>query len=352
MKKILSVVLVLSMVLALGVTAFAANPSELEAGKTYGFSFDVPTANGVVISDTNGILVFGEAVVGTDTVAVNVTAPAGTAGKVTKIVLKANDTNKTVLAEMYVTVAAPAEAPAPEADAVMTKDEVKAATVETNNKAVVTMKDGVDGIAAAAYNALKAANYESITFVDAEGEYTWTLTRGDYTKMNVSASIYFGVTVDTKLYTLNAKNEVVEDTAAENAVLKALGNTKADVFYVAINDNANIGNVASKPELVISVDDVWVKFNNKFSVTAYKFDGEAVAKVAEGLAVKPATGKMSLNLTAAGTYVFVADNYTVNPTPSTTEKPNASTGANNAAAAVVAITVMAVAAVASKKIVK
>ena len=352
MKKILSVVLVLSMVLALGVTAFAANPSELEAGKTYGFSFDVPTANGVVISDTNGILVFGEAVVGTDTVAVNVTAPAGTAGKVTKIVLKANDTNKTVLAEMYVTVAAPAEAPAPEADAVMTKDEVAAATVVTNNKAVVTMKDGVDGIAAAAYNAIKAANYESITFVDAEGEYTWTLTRGDYTKMNVSASIYFGVTVDTKLYTLNAKNEVVEDTAAENAVLKALGNTKADVFYVAINDNANIGNVASKPELVISVDDVWVKFNNKFSVTAYKFDGEAVAKVAEGLAVKPATGKMSLNLTAAGTYVFVADNYTVNPTPSTTEKPNASTGANNAAAAVVAITVMAVAAVASKKIVK
>lgn len=352
MKKILSVVLVLSMVLALGVTAFAANPSELEAGKTYGFSFDVPTANGVVISDTNGILVFGEAVVGTDTVAVNVTAPAGTAGKVTKIVLKANDTNKTVLAEMYVTVAAPAEAPAPEADAVMTKDEVAAATVVTNNKAVVTMKDGVDGIAAAAYNAIKAANYESITFVDAEGEYTWTLTRGDYTKMNVSASIYFGVTVDTKLYTLNAKNEVVEDTAAENAVLKALGNTKADVFYVAINDNANIGNVASKPELVISVDDVWVKFNNKFSVTAYKFDGEAVAKIAEGLAVKPATGKMSLNLTAAGTYVFVADNYTVNPTPSTTEKPNASTGANNAAAAVVAMAVMAVAAVASKKIVK
>ena len=352
MKKILSVVLVLSMVLALGVTAFAANPSELEAGKTYGFSFDVPTANGVVISDTNGILVFGEAVVGTDTVAVNVTAPAGTAGKVTKIVLKANDTNKTVLAEMYVTVAAPAEAPAPEADAVMTKDEVAAATVVTNNKAVVTMKDGVDGIAAAAYNAIKAANYESITFVDAEGEYTWTLTRGDYTKMNVSASIYFGVTVDTKLYTLNAKNEVVEDTAAENAVLKALGNTKADVFYVAINDNANIGNVASKPELVISVDDVWVKFNNKFSVTAYKFDGEAVAKVAEGLAVKPATGKMSLNLTAAGTYVFVADNYTVNPTPSTTEKPNTSTGANNAAAAVVAMAVMAVAAVASKKIVK
>lgn len=358
MKKILSVILVLSMVLALGVTAFADEAvygqasGVLEAGKTYGFSFNVDTSNGVVISDTNGILVFGEAVVGDATVAVNVTAPAGTTGKVTKLVLKANDTNKTVLAEMYVTVAEPVAAPAPEADAVMTKDQVATATVVANNKATITMLEGVDGIAAAAYNAVKAANYETITFVDYEGEYTWTLTRGDYTKMNVSASIYFGVTVDTKLYTLNAKNEVVEDTAAENAVLKALGNTKADVFYVAINDNANIGNVASKPELVISVDDVWTKFNNKFSVTAYKFDGETVAKVAEGLAVKPATGKMVLNLTAAGTYVFVADNYTVNPTPSTTEKPNASTGANNAAAAVVAMAVMAVAAVASKKIVK
>ena len=352
MKKILSVVLVLSMVLALGVTAFADNPKELEAGKTYGFSFTVPTTDGVVISDSNGILVFGEAVVGTGTVAVNVTAPAGTEGKVTKIVLKANDTNKTVLEEVYVTIAAPAVAPAPEADAVMTKKEVADATVVTNNKAVITMAAGVDGIAADAYNALKAANYESITFVDAEGEYTWVLTRGDYTKMNVTAAIYFGVTVDTKLYTTNAKKEVVEDTATENAVLKALGNTKADVFYVAINDNVNIGNVASKPELVVSVDDVWTTYNNKFSVTAYKFDGEAVAKVAEGLAVKPATGKMTLNLTAAGTYVFVADNYTVNPTPSTTEKPNASTGANNAAAAVVAMAVMAVAAVASKKIVK
>ena len=146
---------------------------------------------------------------------------------------------------------------------------------------------------------------------------------------------------------------VVEDVAKENAALKALGNTKADVFYVSINDNVNIGNVASKPALVISVANTWVNYNNKFSVTAYKFDGETVVKAAEGLAVKPATGKMTLNLTTAGLYVFVADNYTVNPTaPSTSEKPNASTGANNAAAAVVAMAVMAVAAVASKKIVK
>lgn len=356
MKKILSVVLVLAMVLALGTTAFAAAPATIKAGETVGVTIPVTgdTSKGVTVADPNGILVFTEPVVGADFVAFNITAPAGSEGKIAQFVVKAKDENKTVLATGVITIAEAAKPEAPKADAVMTKDEVVAATaVDSTNKATVTMKAGVDGIAAAAYNYLKGQNYESITFVDAEGAYTWTLTRGDYTKMNVTASIYFGVSVSDKLYTLNEKKEVVEDTAKENAALKALGNTKADVFYVTINDNANIGNVASKPALVIDVNNTWVNYNNKFSVTAYKFDGETVVKAAEGLAVKPATGKMTLNLTTAGLYVFVADNYTVNPTaPSTSEKPNASTGANNAAAAVVAMAVMAVAAVASKKIVK
>ena len=358
MKKILSVVLVLAMVLALGVTAFADEvvygqaTGNLQAGKTYPYSFAVDTSKGIAFSDSNGILVFGEPVIAEGVAHVNVTAPAGTEGKVTKILVKTTDSTKALLDEAYVTVVTPAAPEAPKADTVMTLDEVVANTATTaDNKAVVTMLPGVDGIAAAAYNALKTANFETITFVDAEGEYTWTLTRGDYTKMNVTASIYFGVDVDVNLWTLDKDKNVVKDTATENAVLKALGNTKADVFYVTVNDNVNIGNVASKPELVVDVDLTWITFNNKFSVTAYKFDGETVAKVAEGLAVKPATGKLALNLTGAGTYVFVADNYTVNPTPSTTEKPNASTGANSAAA-VVAMAVMAVAAVASKKIVK
>ena len=355
MKKILSVVLVLAMVLALGTTAFAAAPATIKAGETVGVTIPVTgdTSKGVTVTDPNGVLVFTEPVVGADFVAFNITAPAGSEGKIAQFVIKAKDENKTVLASGVITIAEAAKPEAPKADAVMDEAAVKAATVvdDKTNKATVTMADGVDGIAAAAYNYLKGQNYETITFVDAEGAYTWTLTRGDYTKMNVTASIYFGVSVSDKLYTLNEKKEVVEDTAKENAALKALGNTKADVFYVTINDNANIGNVASKPALVIDVNNTWVNYNNKFSVTAYKFDGETVVKAAEGLAVKPATGKMTLNLTTAGLYVFVADNYTVNPVAPTT-KPNASTGANDAAAALVAITVMAVAAVASKKIVK
>ena len=98
MKKILSVILVLSMILALGTVAFAANPTELEVGKTTAFSFDVDTTNGITITDINGILTFGMPVVGNGTFAVNVTAPGGTAGMITKIVVKASD-GKTVLYE-------------------------------------------------------------------------------------------------------------------------------------------------------------------------------------------------------------------------------------------------------------
>ena len=344
MKKILSVVLVLSMVLALGVTAFAAIPTEIKAGESVTVTVTGDTSKGVTITDPNGILVFTEPVVGSDFVAFNITAPAGSEGKIAQVVIKAKDDNKTTLYTAVVTIEAPAEPEAPKPEDVIDAEDLDG-YIDDENNAFIEMPAGVHGISAAAYNWLKGQNFETINFVS-DG-YTWTLTRGDYTKMNVTASIYFGVSVSDKLYTKEGK----EDLVAENAVLKALGSTKADVFFVKVNDSVNIGNVASKPELTITVPSTWVNYNNKFSVTGYKYDGEAAEKVAEGLAVKPATSKMVLNLTTAGLYVFVADNYTVNPVAPTT-KPNASTGANDAAAALVAITVMAVAAVASKKIVK
>ena len=350
MKKILSVVLVLSMVLALGTTAFAAAPATIKAGETVGVTINVTgdTSKGVTITDPNGVLVFTEPVVGADFVAFNITAPAGSEGKIAQFVIKAKDENKTTLASGVITIEEPAKPVAPEADKVIKLDDLDG-YVDSENNAFIEMTAGVHGVSADAYNWLKNQNFETINFVG--DDYVWTLTRGDYTKMNVTASIYFGVSVNEKLYKVDENKKVVEDVAKENAALKALGNTKADVFYVTINDNVNIGNVASKPELTIAAPAGWVTYNNKFSVTAYKYDGEAAEKVAEALAVKPATGAMTLNLTTAGLYVFVADNYTVNPVAPTT-KPNASTGANDAAAALVAITVMAVAAVASKKIVK
>ena len=348
MKKILSVILVLAMVLALGTTVFAAD-KEIEAGKTVGIKIEnakITVKDGVLISDKNGFLVIDTVVVADGFVAFNVTAPAGTEGKLAKLVVTDATKEKNLIVEYTVDITEPETPAAPTPEGVLDGDYTVADVVD--NKATIEMA-GYNGISAKLYNSLKSQNYESITFVG-DG-YAWTLTRGDYTKMNVTASIYFGAKIDYKLEKLDANNNVVRDTATENLVMKALGTTQADLFYVTIADNCNIGNVASKPALVVTVEDSWINFNNKFSVTAYKFDGEAVAKVAEGLAVKPTTGKLTLNLTTAGTYVFVADNYTVNPTPSTSEKPNSSTGANSAAA-VVALAVMAVAAVASKKIVK
>lgn len=355
MKKILSVILVLSMVLALGTTVFAADRA-IEAGKTVGIKIDnteITEEKGVLITDKNGFLVIDTIVVNDGFVAFNVTAPAGTEGKLAKLVITDATKDKKLILECTVDITEPEKPVAPLPEGVLNLADV---TLPTGVKAEIEM-NGVNGISAELYNALKSKNYESITFVQKDATdpdkvvYTWTLTRGDYTKMNVTAPIYFGAKVDYKLEKLDANKNLVRDTATENLVMKALGTTQADLFYVTIADNCNIGNVASKPALVVTIGDNWIQFNNKFSVTAYKFDGEAVAKVAEGLAVKPTTNKLTLNLTTAGTYVFVADNYTVNPTPSTSEKPNASTGANSAAA-VVALAVMAVAAVASKKIVK
>ena len=347
MKKILSVILVLSMVLALGTTVFAADKA-IEAGKTVGIKIEdanITVENGVLITDKNGFLVIDTIVVNDGFVAFNVTAPAGTEGKLAKLVITDATKDKKLIVEYTVDITEPEKPVAPAPEGVLNLADV---TLPTGVKAEIEM-NGVNGISAELYNALKSKNYESITFVG-DG-YTWTLTRGDYTKMNVTAPIYFGAKVDNALWTKDKNNAVVRDTATENLVMKALGTTQADLFYVTIADNCNIGNVASKPELTVEVGANWINFNNKFSVTAYKFDGEAATKVATGLAIKPTTNKLTLNLTAAGTYVFVADNYTVNPTPSTSEKPNASTGANGTAA-VIALAVMAVAAVASKKIVK
>ena len=113
MKKILSVILALSMILTLGVTAFAdevvygQSSGTLVVGKTYPFTFSVNTTDGVLLSDSNGLLGFTTPVVSDGFVAVNVTAKAGSAGKITKLVIKANNSAKTILHEEFITIENP-----------------------------------------------------------------------------------------------------------------------------------------------------------------------------------------------------------------------------------------------------
>lgn len=109
MKKLLSVILVLSMVLALGITAFADEYGQstgvLEISKTYSFVFDVDTSKGVTVTDSNGILVFSDPVIAGGKVMFNVKVPVAAVNKVTKILVMSGDTSvKTPLAEAYVSI--------------------------------------------------------------------------------------------------------------------------------------------------------------------------------------------------------------------------------------------------------
>ncbi len=355
MKKLLTAVVVLSMILTLGTTAFADNTGiEIKEGETIGITITVDTTkDGVNVIDVNGILKFSNPIIISDTqIAVNVTAPEKTAGKLTKIVVQ--DDKKNVIGgnteEYVVSVVAPAQPPKPVDPEVLPIEKLEESLTVSDNNATINMGE-YTGIAAEVYNELKNKNYDKITFALSNGA-TWTLTRGDYTKMNVTSSIYFGVESSTTL-TKVVDGKVVRDEETENKVLKALGNTKADPFYVVIDSHCNIANVASKPELVVQVADSWLDYNNIFSVKAYSFNGETAKKVAENLSIKPSTGRMTLNLTKAGTYVFVDANTWVNLQGSSnnngsTQKPNTNTGANSTAA-VVALVVMAGAAVAVKK---
>ena len=342
MKKILSVLIALTLILAFGVSVYAADAVELEANKTTALTFTIPAdVTNVKIVDCNGILTIGDSVLTNGQVFVNVTAPVNAVEKVTKIEVKSTD-GKTTYDSCLVSVTAPAVPAPPAPEAVL--DDNAVITVVDNN-ATVDMA-GYSGISAKLYNTLKAENYETITFVG-DG-YTWTIVRGDYTKMNVTAPIYFGVEVGYGLY--NDKGE--RDLVAENKVLKALGNTQADVFYVRIADNTNIGNIASKPALVVEVSDVWTKVNNTMSITALKFDGTNATKIATGLSIKPVTNKMDLKLTTAGLYVFTDDAVNVNTgKPSTpTTKPNAPTGGDMSVMGIVVTALMGAASCGVKKI--
>lgn len=355
MKKLLSVVVVLSMILTLGTSVFADNVGiEIKEGETIGITIEVETTkDGVNVIDTNGILKFSTPIIISDTqIAVSITATENSVGKITKIVVR--DNNKKVIGantdEYVVTIVEPEKPAKPVDPEVLPIEKLEESISVKDNVATITLQ-GYTGIAAEVYNTLKNQNYDKIIFALENGS-TWTLTRGDYTKMNVSASIYFGVEATTTL-TKVVNGETVRDEETENKVLKALGNTKADPFYVIIDSHCNISNVASKPELVVKVADSWLDYNNIFSVKAYSFNGETATKVAENLSIKPSTGRMSLNITKAGTYVFVDSSTWVNlqgsSSSGSTQKPNTNTGANSATAAVVALVTIAGAALLIKK---
>lgn len=368
MKKILSVVLALAMVLALGVTAFAAEETKLG-------SFDVVGKNATVVKveekdyannpitevkDSAGILDFSTIIRTTEDgksmALFNITANSkAKTGDVTKITVTfKNKDTATALVEIKAAPTTPVQK-----DGLVDKDAVTNLAVIDG---VVTVDVGNNvGITASAYNTLKTYNASKIVFVGTN--YTWTLYRGDYTKMNISRDIYFGVDVAP-----------VIDAKLENKILKALGNDKAEPLYFELIGTAtfnakaddadkvvDLSAVASKPVLTLNLktaSGAWSEFNNKKNVNLYAYNAskETVKELAKSLEIAPNTRELSLtnlDLANGGIHFLIDASTTVKPSTGTsTTKPNTPTGANNAAAAIVALVVMAGAAVATKKIVK
>ena len=364
MKKILSVVLALAMVLALGVTAFAADASYEVVGKnaTVVKVEEKDYANNPIteVKDSAGILDYStiiRVVEGEKNMALfNITANSkAKTGDVTKITVTFKDkTTWTALVEIKAAPVTPVEK-----DGLVDKAAVENLAVVDG---VVTVDVGNNvGITASAYNTLKTYNASKIVFVGTN--YTWTLYRGDYTKMNISRDIYFGVDVAP-----------VIDAKLENKILKALGNDKAEPLYFELIGTAtfnakaddadkvvDLSAVASKPVLTLNLktaSGAWSEFNNKKNVNLYAYNAskETVKELAKSLEIAPNTRELSLtnlDLANGGIHFLIDASTTVKPsTGTTTTKPNTSTGANNAAAAIVALVVMAGAAVATKKIVK
>ncbi len=368
MKKILSVVLALAMVLALGVTAFAADASYEVVGKnaTVVKVEEKDYANNPIteVKDSAGILDFSTIIRTVESeknmALFNITANSkAKTGDVTKITVTFKDkTTWTALVEIKAAPVTPVTK-----TGLIDKDDL--ATLATYEDGVVTVSISADtnGITASAYNTLKSYNASKIIFK--APEYSWTLYRGDYTKMNISRDIYFGVEVEPEI-----------DAKLENKVLKALGNDKAEPLYFELTGTAtfnakaddadkvvDLSAVASKPVLTLNLktaSGAWSEFNNKKNVNLYVYNAskETVKELAKSLEIAPTTRELSLtnlDLANGGIHFLIDASTTVKPATDTSKpsgKPNTSTGANNAAAAIVALVVMAGAAVATKKIVK
>ena len=372
MKKILSVVLALAMVLALGVTAFAAEETKLGSYEVVGKNATVVKveekdyANNPIteVKDSAGILDFSTIIRTTEDdksmALFNITANSkAKTGDVTKITITfKNKDTATALVEIKAAPVTPVTK-----TGLVDKDDLAKLAVYDEGVGVVTVSISADtnGITASAYNTLKSYNASKIVFK--APEYTWTLYRGDYTKMNISRDIYFGVEVEPEI-----------DEKLENKVLKALGNDKAEPLYFELTGTAtfnakaddadkvvDLSAVASKPVLTLNLktaSGAWSEFNNKKNVNLYVYNAskETVKELAKSLEIAPTTRELSLtnlDLVNGGIHFLIDASTTVKPSPGKTdEKPNTPTGANNAAAAIVALVVMAGAAVATKKIVK
>lgn len=357
MKKVIALALTLAMVLALGVTAFAASmplKAEYEVGKV-NFSIEVGTGEKVTkVYDTSGLITFGDPVEadgqpGLWTVLADVQKKG-----LTRIIVEYTDANED--AQEYksgpieiVDAAAPGQAGTDYltfADLGLA-DEAEFLNAYYGNSTVALDLTGFDGLSAEVYNAAAKLSPEKIVLYTDVARIT--LYRGDYTKLTVKKDIKINAMVEVgSEWLLNGKEDM------NNRVLTALGNNNADPYYVSI-DSTNLTEVAANPELSIILDSPdftqWCKTNNCKAMDIYTFDPEddTVALVKENVSVNNLFDNViEMPTLETAYYVLVdADN---SATGSANVKPNTNTGANDMVAVAVVFATIALAAGVSKKV--
>ncbi len=363
MKKIIALVMALVMTLALGVTAFA-NDIEKTAtieGWTSGETVDIEKDKEIVlmitggqkdmiISDVNGHLKFETptAVTGSDATRFAVSVKAEKVG-VTKIQITDKDGNDILNGTYFVNVKDAAVVDPYDGAVFSDVDAVEL----TGSKVIIDIQ-GFEGISHEVYNA--AANLSPEQIVIKNNTFTLTLNRGDYTKQTLNKHLYFNVLIS---------NAPTATGVTNNKVLNALGNKKADPFYVEIRESG-LSKVADKPELVLNMYadadwSNWLKTNNAKNMIMYKYDAkeETITQVRKSLSVDSLlSNKLTSPTTKNGVYFLVDANNAAGSNANTgtgsgsgsNQKPNTNTGANDMLAVAVVFGVIALAAGVSKKV--
>lgn len=353
MKKVIALALTLAMVLAMGVTAFASTSIYADDNV---FTVDVKEVivieNGVAdmkIKDVNGFMTFGEILKVTGSTSYVVEA-TGTKLGVTEIVV--TDKNGTELATSGKITIAKAAEPADPSTGRNVYDDAAAVAAQGFVSTVVIDITGYEGISAAVYNAATKLHPEEIVIASDNG-FAVTLYRGDYKTTTLKKDIIINVEVMDRYFTEDKDGKQVD---MNNRVLAALGNNKADPFYVTV-ESINLDAVADKAEfevvLATPVFDFvqWTLTNNSKAMTLYSFDAEddTVAVVAKSIKVNNSfDNEVTMPTVAGGVYVFV--DATNAATSSANVKDNVSTGANDMMAVAVVFATIALAAGVSKKV--
>lgn len=359
MKKVIALVMAVVMTLALGVTAFAAEVEKTATieGWTSGETFEIDKEKGLVImitggqkdmvvSDANGIFEFTTPVQvsGGDETRFTVSATAQKLG-LTRIQIKDKDGNDITNGTYYVEVKDP-DVVDPYDGAVLNDT----SAVQLTGSKVILDIEGFEGISYEVYN--EAAKLSPEQIVIKNNTFTLTLNRGDYTKQTLNKHLYFNVLIS---------NTPTASGVTNNKVLKALGNTKADPFYVEIRESG-LSNVAAKPELVIDMYSnanwaSWLKTNNAKNMIMYQYNTkeESITTIKKSLSVDSLlSNKVTSPTTQNGVYFLVDANNAAGSNANTgsgsTQKPNTNTGANDMIAVVVVFATIALAAGVSKKV--